>query len=99
MAMTKDRFRYQKNDADLAWLAEMLSDRLEAPVRDDTGLRGRYDIGLYWSARPLSVQPAAGAGPDLIAAVQEQLGLKLEKKKGPVEILVIDHAEKVPTGN
>jgi uncharacterized protein (TIGR03435 family) len=99
MAMTKDRFRYQKNDADLAWLAEMLSDRLEAPVRDDTGLRGRYDIGLYWSARPLSVQPEADAGPDLIAAVQEQLGLKLEKKKGPVEILVIDHAEKVPTGN
>ena len=37
--------------------------------------------------------------PPLLAAVQEQLGLKLEKKKGPVDILVIDHIEKTPTGN
>jgi uncharacterized protein (TIGR03435 family) len=39
------------------------------------------------------------AAPTLIVAVQEQLGLKLESKKGPVDILVIDHAEKVPTEN
>jgi uncharacterized protein (TIGR03435 family) len=49
--------------------------------------------------QPLSAQPDADSGPNLFAAVQEQLGLKLEKAKGPVEILVVDHAEKVPTGN
>ena len=43
--------------------------------------------------------PDAQSGPDLFTALQEQLGLKLEKAKGPVEILVVDHAEQVPTGN
>jgi uncharacterized protein (TIGR03435 family) len=38
-------------------------------------------------------------GPTLFTAVQEQLGLKLEQKKGPMDILVIDHLEKVPTEN
>ena len=38
-------------------------------------------------------------GPDLIAAVQEQLGLRLEKKKAPGDMLVVDHVEKAPTGN
>jgi uncharacterized protein (TIGR03435 family) len=44
--------------------------------------------------------PAASAdSPDLFTALQEQLGLKLEQRKGPVEVLVIDHVEKIPTQN
>jgi uncharacterized protein (TIGR03435 family) len=47
--------------------------------------------------------PAAGgpadSGPNLVTAVQEQLGLKLESKKGPLDLIVIDHMEKVPTEN
>jgi uncharacterized protein (TIGR03435 family) len=48
--------------------------------------------------------PAAGAltaeaGPDLLAAVRQQLGLKLEAAKGPVEVLVIDHLERDPIEN
>jgi uncharacterized protein (TIGR03435 family) len=43
--------------------------------------------------------PPDAQGPSLFAAVQEQLGLKLEAKKGPIDLLVIDHMEKVPTEN
>ena len=97
MAAMNGKARLQVDDKDLAWLVAQLSAQLGAPVHDDTGLKGQYDFALYWSTRP----PAADAdtGPDLFAAVTEQIGLKLEKKKGPVEILVIDHAEKVPTAN
>lgn len=97
--MSNDRARYQWVDTDLAPLVELLADKLGGPVRDDTGLQGKYDIALFWSMRPLSAQPDAETGPNLLAAVQEQLGLKLEKAKGPVEMVVVDHAEKVPTGN
>jgi uncharacterized protein (TIGR03435 family) len=91
--------RFQEAGVDLARVVSVLSTQLGAPVRDSTGLTGKYDIALYWTARPPNAEPDADAGPDLVTAVQEQLGLKLERKKGPVEILVVDHAEKVPTGN
>lgn len=47
----------------------------------------------------LATTPAGNAGPTLSDALQQQLGLKLEQKKGPVDVLVIDHIEKVPTAN
>lgn len=45
--------------------------------------------------RPADGVPAADLGPDIFTAMQEQLGLKLESAKGPVEILVIDHVERL----
>jgi len=101
MAMMDDKARLQWDNADVAALVNQLSGQLGAPVNDDTGLLGRYDIALYWAASRPGAEPKADLGPDpdLFAAVAEQLGLKLEKKKGPVDILVIDHAEKVPTAN
>jgi uncharacterized protein (TIGR03435 family) len=75
-------------------------------VLDRTGLAGTYDINLTWTPdqmpRPAGDGPAPqfnGAavdpnGPSLFTAVQEQLGLKLDSQRGPVETLVIDHAEK-----
>jgi len=58
---------------------------LERPVVDQTALAGRYDFQLKWTP---------DAAPDLFAAVQQQLGLKLESTKAPVEVLVIDKVEK-----
>jgi uncharacterized protein (TIGR03435 family) len=80
----------------MEFLATMLSFQLRHPVIDATGLTGNYDIALFWDLRGTS---DPDAGPTLEAAVQSQLGLKLEQKKGPVDIVVVDHAEKVPTEN
>jgi uncharacterized protein (TIGR03435 family) len=70
------------------------------PVTDATGLKGRYEFTLSWMAGVLAVDGADGdAGPDLFAALQLQLGLKLEASKEPVEALVIDYLEKEPIRN
>jgi uncharacterized protein (TIGR03435 family) len=76
-----------------------LSAQLGGPVTDDSGLTGHYDFALYWSARPRSAQTEADGGPDLIEAVQAQLGLKLEKRKGPIDYVVVDSVDRVPSGN
>jgi len=64
-------------------------------VIDRTGLTGNFDIELQWTPDNLrSVAASAGGdGPSLFTALQEQLGLKLEAARGPVEYLVIDSAE------
>jgi uncharacterized protein (TIGR03435 family) len=88
------------------FLAIMLSRQLGRTVVDQTGLTGRYDFKLTWTPEdaavpaPQSADSGAdlAAGPSLFAAIPEQLGLKLESIKGPVDVLVIDHVEK-PTAN
>lgn len=74
-------------------LASFLSARLGRPVIDKTGLTGNWDYNLEFSSG------GEDGPPDLITAVQEQLGLKLESRKGPLSMLIIDHAEKAPIGN
>jgi uncharacterized protein (TIGR03435 family) len=61
-------------------------------VVDKTGLIGNYDFDLKWT--PDDQQGTPNAGPTLFTALEEQLGLKLEPSKGPVDTLVIDHIEK-----
>lgn len=66
-------------------------------VVDKTGLTGIYDIDLTWT--PDSTEASTElSGPSLFTAIQEQLGLKLEAGKGPVEVIVVDSAEK-PSAN
>jgi uncharacterized protein (TIGR03435 family) len=77
----------------MATLAGFLSQQLGRPVLDETKLDGPWEIALTWE--PDSVP----GGISLPAAVEEQLGLKLSSGKGPVGILVVDHAEKLPTDN
>jgi uncharacterized protein (TIGR03435 family) len=77
---------------------------LERPVVDRTGLTGRYDFDLVFAIDETLFGGALGKGsedatmPGFFAAVQEQLGLKLEATRGPVSMLVIDHAER-PSDN
>ena len=80
-------------------LAYLLS-RFETgrPIIDETGLRGMYEVKLEWAQSQLQNADAASA-PSLFTAVSEQLGLKLDARKGPVEILIVDSAEKVPAEN
>ncbi len=72
-------------------LAEELATKLGRPVADVTGLFGEYDIGLYWSDDD--------SGQSLKEALRDQLGLRLSEKKGPVDFVVVDRIEKLPTGN
>jgi uncharacterized protein (TIGR03435 family) len=77
--------------------AELLSKGADRPVIDGTGLAGLYDFDLTYS--PELTATAADSGPALAAVLQEQLGLKMEKRDVQMEILAIDSADKAPTEN
>lgn len=95
----------------VANLADEMTDMLGHPVTDKTGMTGAYDFKLRFTPDD-RLQVPGGAEPNerprlpssdadepsLFAAIQEQLGLKLESGKGPVEIIVVDHIEP-PSGN
>jgi uncharacterized protein (TIGR03435 family) len=78
-------------------LSGILRGNAGRPVIDKTGLKGRYDFRLHFNPNPLSADPDTAAnnpaGPSLFSAVEEQLGLKLESSRGPVEVLVIDSVQ------
>jgi uncharacterized protein (TIGR03435 family) len=78
--------------------AGILSFHLNKTVLDRTGLTGSYDVHLEWAVDELAPVPDDLSGESLFTALREQLGLRLESAKGPVEVLVIDHAER-PSGN
>ncbi|QMV18483.1 TIGR03435 family protein [Granulicella sp. 5B5] len=86
----------------LSELAGNLAFPLDRTVIDKTGLTGRYDFQLQWTpdnaANGAADSGAADLPPDLFTAMQEQLGLRLQAAKGPVETLVVDHVEQ-PTQN
>lgn len=81
----------------LSALADILAQELNRSVIDKTGLTGDYDFNLKWTPDRL-LNDAADDGtadrpPALFTALQEQLGLRLDAAKGPVETLIVDHAE------
>lgn len=78
-------------------LAILLSRQLKEVVIDETGLKGFYDINLEWA--PEDAAPDGPPLPDVFTAVREQLGLRLEAKKTPVDAIVVDRADKVPIAN
>ena len=85
--------------ASMAQLAYKLSRLLQRPVVNNTGLEGNYDFKLEWTpdtgaSVPDSQPVEIPVGPSVFSALQQQLGLRLEGTKGPVDILVIDHVDK-----
>ena len=84
--------------ASLVEIAANLSARLGRPVFDKTGLTDKFDFELSWvpdlTTSGTGAPSPAVSGPSLLTAVQEQLGLRLESQKGPIEILVIDQVSR-----
>ena len=74
--------------------AERLSRSLGTHVVDGTALRGNFDFKLTWPPDDQFGSRGASANPALFTAIQEQLGLRLQSGRGPVETLVIDRAER-----
>jgi uncharacterized protein (TIGR03435 family) len=93
----------------MADLIRELASILDRPVLDETGFTGEFDLDLSFTPDETLVgfpvsgpdgsrPPTAPNSPNIFAALEEQLGLKLVPAKAPVEVLVIDHAER-PTAN
>jgi uncharacterized protein (TIGR03435 family) len=83
--------------ATMTMFATALSRPLRSQVIDRTGLQGSYSFTLRFAPDQVSAQSndvALADGPSIFAAIQEQLGLRLETAKGPVEVLVIDAIQK-----
>lgn len=106
MAIMNGRARMYQPGVTMDRMAGMLAGQTGSPVTNATGLDGKYDISLYWQGgggmrASASADGAAESepGPTIFEAIQQQLGLKLESRKGPIDILVIDHAEKTPIEN
>lgn len=99
----------------MADVSQNLSRQMSRPVVDETGIAGKYDIDLPVSvgmpdgwldpvggpgvAGPPPPPPPPTLGPAAIGKAVEQLGLKLETRRGPVEYLMVDSAQRAPTGN
>jgi uncharacterized protein (TIGR03435 family) len=91
----------QGSSVTLALLARTLGTLFDRHVTDATGISGLFEINLEYAPEDhllARIRPDASTtdntGTDIFTALREQLSLKLESRKGPVEVLVIDHAEK-----
>jgi uncharacterized protein (TIGR03435 family) len=85
-------------------LIDALSNIFRAPIVDQTGLKGKYDATFDMTKYLADMKPTEGGAPPdpqaiVMRGLQEELGLKLEPKKMPVDLVIVDKAEKVPVEN
>ena len=94
--LSNGRGSFDGTSASMADVASMLSYPLGRTIVDKTGIEGKFRVHLTFAPDEVAGGPAASpdAGPSIFTALQEQLGLKLESAKGPVEVLVIEHVQK-----
>jgi uncharacterized protein (TIGR03435 family) len=107
-AIAGNRARMISQRVTMQGFAHAVETVLKVPVTDATGLTGNYDFNVTYSGglgldgpyvSSLGVPEAQDPLPDIFSALQSQLGLKLESRKVPVEVMVVDHTEKTPAGN
>jgi uncharacterized protein (TIGR03435 family) len=92
--------RVDAKNTSMGRFADMLARQLDQPVQDMTGLEGNYNLKLEWTPdAPNSTGTDAPSRPSLFTALKEQLGLQLRPQKITIQVLVLDHAERVPTEN
>jgi len=107
MTLAGSHLRFSMHNSPISTFTGFLEVPLSGPVADETGLEGEYDLTLEfmpderYAAFQYMQHNAAedSSAPDIATAIQNQLGLKLETRKGSVEVLVIDHADKMPVAN
>ena len=104
------RMQVSLQRATVSNLIDLLVNVFRAPVIDETGLKGKYDVTLNMAKYLPDMSgvrgPGGGGGeapPDpqaiVMRALQEEFGLKLEPKKMPIDLVIIDHVEKAPVAN
>ena len=90
------------NHVTMEQFAEILAGYVSRGVTDNTGLKGFYDLSLVISDDPADakrIMRGGEVGDLIVSTIQSQLGLKLEPRKGPGKVLIVDHAERTPFEN
>ncbi len=100
LRLSDGRFRQSGRMQTMADIVEMCQRELGRPVVDRSGLTRVYDFNIDFMRAPDDPsEPIDDAALPFLTAFQSQLGLRLESKKVPVDVIVIDHIKKVPTEN
>jgi len=107
MSFQSTAFEMTATGMSMDGLARQLASQLHSTVQNETGIKGIYDFTLHFTPDDAPMDATGGganasladnSGTSIFAAVQDQLGLKLESKKGPVDVVVVDHVDK-PSDN
>jgi len=94
----KSRLSRQWKWTSMTQFAESLSDAMQAPVLDQTGLAAKYDFALDLTPYMPSTDERPDIASMMVTAIREQLGLKLESRRAPVNVMIVDRLEK-PSAN
>jgi len=95
MTMRSNKLGYQltANSFRIDSFAGWLANETHSPVANNTGLSAKYDLALQWSEDLAAPSAGDTPYPQIFTALQEQLGLKLEPTKAPIDTVIIDHID------
>jgi uncharacterized protein (TIGR03435 family) len=93
--------RWRSSNVTTGDIAKVLRYESRAHMRDETGLKGHYDVDLRWETPPMESFPSAPPyeGRDAKTEFRNKPGLRIEPEKGKIRTFAVDHVDKVPTEN